>query len=219
MINEIFKRFMKIYTFIINCLLKLETDLYNILDKRIVASKFLPSEFTEFAPVSDFVPDLDTFGEVPEDSKDVSIIHQMKQSCQFVINVPGHKPRKNSHLFDQTRKHLIDELDTPCWICSSKENRQVHHFIIEMSMANACDFDKLKKDHPDFPDWNKVDPNNPDTFYYFVDHPYNMMVLCQNHHTGTNKNSKGYGIHYVPHSIWSFQKYVKGDFKFLNSSL
>jgi hypothetical protein len=43
-----------------------------------------------------------------------------------------------------------------------------------------------------------------------------MMTLCQEHHTGTNKNGKGYGIHYVPLPIWSFQKYVKDGFEYTN---
>lgn len=152
-------------------------------------------------------------------SKDVSGIHAMKQTNSFNINIPGHDERKDSSLFVKTRKHLIEDLDTPCWICGSKENRQVHHSIIEWSLANACDWEKVKSDHPDFPDWDKLDPNNPDTFYYFVDSPYQMMVLCQFHHTGTNKNGNGYGIHAVPEPIWKFQRYVKKDFPYINKEV
>jgi hypothetical protein len=154
----------------------------------------------------------------PDDAKDVSLPHEMNQSCTFHIQIPCHEPRKDSTLFIQTRKHLVEDLDTPCWVCGSKENRQVHHSIIEWSLANATDWAKVKAEHPDFPDWNKVDPNNPETFMYFVDHPYQMMVLCQPHHTGTNKDGKGYGIHFVPKPIWEMQKYVKDDFNYIDKN-
>jgi hypothetical protein len=150
------------------------------------------------------------------ESKDITQNHILNGSVKYSINVPGHEPRTESSLFRQTKKHLVEELDTPCWICGSKEGRQVHHYFLEWSLANACDFNKLKLDHPNFPDWNKIDQNNPDTYVNFVDSPYNMMVLCQEHHTGTNQNGKGYGIHYVPLPIWVFQKYVKDGFIYTN---
>lgn len=150
------------------------------------------------------------------DAKDASIPHEMNQNCTFHINIPGHLPRKDSELFVQTRHHLVAELDTPCYICGSKENRQVHHSVIEWSLANATDWSKVMVAFPDFPDWHKVDVNNPDTYHFFVDHPYQMMVLCQPHHTGTNKDGKGYGIHFVPKPIWEFQKYVRSNFEYIS---
>ena len=165
--------------------------------------------------MDDFVPDLDILDE-PIDGKDVSVIHAMSQSCSFNINIPGHEPRTTSDVFAVTRKHLIDDLDTPCWICGSKDNRQVHHYYLEWALSDACDWTKLKLDHPDFTNWAKIDPSDITTFKFFVDDAYNMKVLCQPHHTGTGKSDGKYGIHAVPLPIWSFQKYVKDGFTFIN---
>jgi len=165
----------------------------------------------------DYVQDLSDDNIIlTEESKDISVIHSMKQSSSFDINIPAHEPRKDSSVFIKTRKCLIDELDTPCWVCGSKENRQVHHSIIEESMQNAVDWSKVKLDHPNFPHWDLIDQNNPDTFVHFVDAEYQMIVLCQGHHTGTGKVDDKKGIHYLPYPIFLMQKYVKDGFKLFN---
>jgi hypothetical protein len=146
------------------------------------------------------------------DSKNVNEIHQMSDTVRYTVNIPGHNARTESSVFAATKKHLIDDLDTPCWVCGSKENREVHHFILEYSLANAVDWNKLKALCPDFPDWDKIDPNNPDTFKYFTDHAYNMRILCTLHHRQSQ------GIHRIPYPIWNFIKIKKDDFEFFPDS-
>lgn len=141
--------------------------------------------------------------------KSVTEIHQQKGSTHYVINIPGHNARTESDIFVKTRHHLVAELDTPCWVCGSKIDRQVHHFILEYSLQNAVDWGKVKALHPDFPDWDKIDPNDQSTFKHFTDHEYNMMVLCGLHHT------RSQGIHVLPYPIWNFLKIKKDDFEFI----
>jgi len=132
--------------------------------------------------------------------------HEVKESYEVDVWYPGHEPRKTSSTFRHTVKHLIKELDTPCWLCGSKVDRECHHFYIEWAYSNAIDWDKVKADHPTF-DWASFKDAED-----FVDSPYNMKVLCQTHHRGKN-----HGIHNVPYPIWQVQKYIKDDFKMFSA--
>lgn len=128
--------------------------------------------------------------------------HEVKETITVDVWYPGHDPRTTSSTFNHTSHQLIDVNDTPCWICGSKSDREVHHFYIEWAYANAIDWDKVKAEHPDF-DWvNFKDAED------FVDSVYNMKVLCQTHHRGKN-----HGIHMIPYPIWQVQKFIKDDFK------
>lgn len=135
--------------------------------------------------------------------------HEVKESIEIDVFYPNHKPRKTSKLFERSRKHLIDELDTPCYICGSKEDRELHHFIIEWAEADAIDWDgQIRIDHPNF-DWSNF--TSPEDF---VDSEYNMMVLCKTHH-----RMKDHGIHMMPYPNWIIQKYVKKDFEYTPDKL
>ena len=153
---------------------------------------------------------VDDLSENDNEEKDVTQDHIMKQTFSYAIKVPGHKPRVDSDVFRETKRQLIDALNTPCYICGSKEGREIHHFHLEMSLENAVDWDKMKQLYPDFPYWYKVDSNNPDTFKYFTDDKYNMMVLCKDHHVMIGK-----GIHCLPYPIWQFLKVKKDNYDFL----
>jgi hypothetical protein len=128
--------------------------------------------------------------------------HEVKESFTVDVWYPNHEPRTVSNTFNRTKHQLIDVEDTPCWICGSKENREVHHFIIEWAYADAIDWSKVKAEHPTF-DWA-----NFKTAEDFVDGIYNMRVLCETHHRGVD-----HGIHTIPYPIWQVQKFVKDDFK------
>ncbi len=129
--------------------------------------------------------------------------HELHESIQIDIFYPDHVQRTESKLFAKTKHHLIHELDTPCWICGSKEKREVHHFHLEWADANGVDIDKLKLAHPNF-DWTTFNEITD-----FVDSEYNMMVLCEKHH-----RARDHGIHLLPYPIWIMQKYQKSDFVF-----
>jgi len=152
-------------------------------------------------------------------------IHEIKKKMVEDYYVPGHEPRTASNVFHASHDQLIKDGDSPCFICGVKKSTlddltqnlhgskqmELHHWIIEWSLANATDFDKLKIAHPDFTDWDKVQANDPSTYKYFVDSVYNGMVLCDVHHRATYR-----GIHAIEYSVWIAQKFIKSDFKFIN---
>lgn len=129
--------------------------------------------------------------------------HEFKQTLSIDIYYPDHPPRKESSLFRQTKKHLVKTLDTPCWVCGTKESREVHHFHAEWADSTAIDWEKMKLLHPTF-DWTTF--NSPTDF---IDSEYNMMVLCKHHHV-----HKNHGIHMLPYPIWVMQRNQLSDFIF-----
>ncbi|MFC3111400.1 hypothetical protein ACFQAT_10560 [Undibacterium arcticum] len=129
--------------------------------------------------------------------------HEFKETIAIDIFYPDHPPRTESTLFKRTKHHLVKVLDTPCWVCGSKDKREVHHFHAEWADSDGIDWDKMRILHPAFP-WS--------TFNYpsdFIDAEYNMMVLCETHH-----RSKNHGIHLLPYPIWIMQREQRADFVF-----
>jgi hypothetical protein len=129
--------------------------------------------------------------------------HELKETIKVDVFYPDHAQRKESALFAKTKHHLVHEKDTPCFICGTKEKREVHHFHLEWAYAEAVDWDKMKELHPTF-EWSSFKEAKD-----FVDSEYNMLVLCEKHHRGED-----HGIHMLPYPIWIAQKYLKKDFVF-----
>ncbi len=131
--------------------------------------------------------------------------HEQKLTLSVDIFYPDHAPRTESALFGRTKHHLVAVLDTPCWVCGTKEGREVHHFHAEWADSDGIDWEKMKTFHPEF-DWSGFDPAHPETF---IDSEYNMMVLCKYHHT-----HKDHGIHMLPYPIWVMQRNKLAGFEF-----
>lgn len=129
--------------------------------------------------------------------------HEVHETLEVDVFYPDHPPRHESATFRRTKHHLINVLDRPCWICGTRERREVHHFHVEWADAEGVDWDKMRELHPDFP-WSTF-KNAED----FVDSEYNMMVLCEKHHRG-----KDHGIHMLPYPIWIMQREALPDFQF-----
>ena len=136
--------------------------------------------------------------------------HQFKETLEVDIYYPNHEQRTESDVFVKSRKHIIDELKTPCWICgmtldeakSKNTDLELHHFYVEWAFSDAVDWNgNIRKLHPNF-DWSKF--TKPEDF---VDSEYNMMVLCQDHHRHRDK-----GIHMIPYPIWVIQAVKKYTF-------
>lgn len=141
-----------------------------------------------------------------------------KMSNHYTIHYPLHEKRKNSALYRRTRNELIYNRKLTCFICNKNESLETHHFYCEKYAQTMIDWIKFgefaKKCYniqtgeniaANF-NWNEV-AKNPDIF---VDSPYNMIVLCKQHHTSGNK-----GLHHVPFPDWILQKYPKNNFQFL----
>lgn len=159
--------------------------------------------------------------------KDVLDVHEVKKAMFEDYFVPGHEPRTASSLYTKTHDNMINNLDMPCFICGVSKSKindttvntcgatqlETHHFILEWSLANAANWDVLKQMHSDFPDWDKIVPGDESTYFNFVDHPYNMLILCDIHHRG-----KFHGIHAIEYPVWVAQKFMQSTFKFINDS-
>ena len=127
--------------------------------------------------------------------------HLVTDTIHYQVYYPNHDHRSTSNRFNRTKHELIHIKDVPCWICGSKEKREVHHFHVEWAFSDGVDWEKMKNLHPTY-DWSQF--KIPEDF---VDHEYNMMVLCEDHHRGP-----GTGIHHIPYPIWVMQKHKKSDF-------
>jgi len=134
---------------------------------------------------------------------EISGEHEVSQTLEFQVYYPDHPPRTESALFRRTKHHLVAVLDTPCWVCGSKEQREVHHFHAEWADSEGIDWDKMRALHPNFP-WSTFSEASD-----FIDSEYNMMVLCEKHH-----RAKGHGIHMIPYPIFVMQHNKRDDFVF-----
>lgn len=131
--------------------------------------------------------------------------HEHEQTTTLHIDIfyPDHPPRTESALFRKTKHHMVAVLDTPCYVCGTKEHREVHHWHAEWADADGIDWDKMRALHPAF-DWLTFkEPSD------FIDSEYNMKILCAKHHRGMN-----HGIHMVPLPMWEMQRIQKVGFVF-----
>jgi len=164
-----------------------------------------------------------TESESSSDKKpDDFVFHTRKITCHYTVQYPEHDKRVSSTIYKKTHDELCNNKKLPCFICGKHQNRdsplETHHFYCEKAAQNAIDWQKFgefaKKCHNiqtgenigEHFDWKEVE-KNPDIF---VDSPYNMIVLCKEHHISGNK-----GIHHVPFPDWILQKFAKNGFQFI----
>lgn len=133
--------------------------------------------------------------------------HVMTRTLHEVVITPDHVKRSESEEFRESKKRLRDDGHYKCWVCGSTENLQVHHFGIEWSLANVADWDKVKAfvEEWDPYGYGRLLRNKPMTS---PDDIRNMLVLCQEHHTGVDHTDggSGTGIHEMTFPIWVVQK-------------
>ena len=68
--------------------------------------------------------------------------HEMKRTITEFIVIPDHEKRTGSSLFAKNKRTLVKQLDLPCWVCGSRDAREVHH-LHEWSLWNALDPEKV----------------------------------------------------------------------------
>lgn len=126
--------------------------------------------------------------------------------------IPAHNKRRESSLFRRNKKFIRDECGSPCWVCGSNKQREVHH-IFEWSMWNAMDPRKVTNilNAIEFYDDDytsratdveklrakviEVSKEKP-----IIDTPddiRNLVVICRKHH-----RLKHTGIHTISFPIW-----------------
>lgn len=135
--------------------------------------------------------------------------HEQRMTISIDVFVPDHPDRTESPIFRHTRDKLIkDNSMAVCEVnnadCDHDHPLELHHDMVEWCDSEGVDWDKIKKDCPEFP-WETFDPAHPEQF---IDSEFNAKrVLCKKHHTG-----KDHGIHFLPMPIWQMQKYKRDDF-------
>lgn len=135
--------------------------------------------------------------------------HEQKRTLTIVRFIPDHPDRKGTPVFEHTRKELIaNNPDARCEInnedCDHDHPLELHHDHVEWCDTGDADWEKVKKDVPDF-DWASFDQTKPETF---VDSKWNAKrVLCKKHHTGED-----HGIHCLDYPTWQAQKYKRDGF-------
>ncbi|WP_022669159.1 hypothetical protein [Desulfospira joergensenii] len=140
------------------------------------------------------------------------IEHLKKGTFEEQYWIPAHNDRRESSLFRSNKKFIRDECGSPCWVCGSLEQREVHH-IFEWSLWNALDATKVTNilNAIEFYDDDytskateadklraeirRVTAEKP-----IVDTPddiRNLVVFCRKHH-----RLKHTGIHTMTFPIW-----------------
>jgi hypothetical protein len=136
--------------------------------------------------------------------------HALHRTMDELVAYPPHEPRKSSPIYVKTHRHLVRDLDAPCWICGCRYSdgsaMETHHFHFEWASQNGLDLDKVTADWPDITDREKLAE--------WVDSELNMLVLCATHH-----RSKYEGIHLITYPAWLLQRYQGDDWTFIQQQL
>ncbi len=53
--------------------------------------------------------------------------HEQKHSITEFVVYEDHEKRTESALFRKNKRVMVRQLDLPCWICRSRDHREVHH--------------------------------------------------------------------------------------------
>jgi hypothetical protein len=118
----------------------------------------------------------------------LSHVHATTEGVAAVEMTPPHPPREETPQYVRAHHHLVYELDEPCAMCGVKRSTlkdpaqnpfgatalETHHYPIERSLLDACDFAKVGLVFPQVKDLDSLNA--------FVDSENNLMVLCDVHH-------------------------------------
>ncbi|MDO3680651.1 HNH endonuclease [Paenibacillus ehimensis] len=135
-------------------------------------------------------------------------MHIEKRTLRTFSVAPEKAEREESAEFRAAKRRLKEDGHFCCFICGKTDDLQVHHLIYYM-FANLVDFEKLKEfcEQVDIYGYGRLLKHVPITT---IDDIRNMMVLCQDHHTGTSDEIGGStGIHNLPLGEFMMQKLAR----------
>ncbi len=136
--------------------------------------------------------------------------HAQTRTLHEVVITPDHVERTESAEFRASKERLRADGHYACWVCGSTENLQVHHFGIEWSLAGIADWNKVAAfcEEWDPYGYGRLLRNHP---IDSADDVRNMLVLCQEHHTGVDHadGGSGTGIHSLTFPAWIVQKLAR----------
>lgn len=140
-------------------------------------------------------------------------IHEVSEVLHEDVFYPAHAPRTESEEYRAVHHRLVVEEDSPCFICGIRNSQlddpaintegvkeiETHHCVVEWSLANAVDAQKVAE-------YLGV---TIDDINSWVDHDSeNLMVLCDRHH-----RHREVGIHDTTYPIWLAQKFLKPHYE------
>lgn len=129
--------------------------------------------------------------------------HEQRETLTIDIEYPDHAQRTESPEFAANKRTLVTKLDTPCFCCGGKENREVHHFIIEWAEWDFADPAKVLTAAHRFDIYGYAGQLG-DKPILSPDDIRNLVVICAKCHRG-----RGTGIHLVPFPNWIAQVVAK----------
>lgn len=138
--------------------------------------------------------------------------HEQRETLVIDVEYPAHAQRSESPEFAANKRQLVTKLDTPCFSCGCKTDREVHHLLIEWAEAEFADWEKVAKlaHHFDIYGFAAQLGDKPITT---PDDIRNLVVICARCHRGA-----GTGIHLVPFPNWISQAAAKDGVTILKST-
>lgn len=105
--------------------------------------------------------------------------HEQHGTFHENVVYPEHVQRTESKEFRQNHQLLVQHLDVPCWVCGSRDKREVHH-IFEWSLWNSLDPEKVLQVLRCFDPYGYT-RNNSEAPVESPDDIRNLLVLCGAH--------------------------------------
>lgn len=131
-------------------------------------------------------------------------VHLTRLAVAVEEETPPHEPRESTPEYLAAHRRLIDELDTPCYICGVRKSTggqmESHHWPLERSLALACDPAKVGARFPEVTDRASL--------MRFVDSERNLIVLCAVHH-----RDPIHGIHHALAQDWCIQPFLLDGYR------
>ena len=128
--------------------------------------------------------------------------HEQRETITEIVEYPEHVQRTESATFKANKRLMVRQLDLPCWVCGTRENREIHH-IHEWALWADLDPDKVLDSLHAFDPYGftKADPETP---VASADDKRNLLCLCAEHHRAVEA-----GIHRLTGEIWIAQRAAK----------
>ena len=141
-------------------------------------------------------------------------VHLTTDTVATLEATPPHPPRVETPEYRKAHSFLINRKNAPCHICGVTKRTlknpaknpmgatqmETHHWPVERSLTDACDWRKIHRDYPSVYDQA--------SFERWVDSPENLLVLCDIHH-----RSPEAGIHHLLTQDWMVLKYLLDGYR------
>lgn len=172
----------------------------------------------------------------------VEQIHEQKETLAVDVLIPGHAPRKETALFEHSRKLLIEREGGRCFISGMTAEQlgapvEAHHHPVERCFAEVIDWSRFATDckaghwgpHAQAFDWDGFfkgarqmtvageTPLHPDYTYLIPADPYLFVDDMTVNGLLLGKQfhtAKDAGIHTLPFPDWIVQKYAIEGYRF-----